>query len=169
MKTIITDDFILENDTAKKLYSYAKDMPIIDYHCHLDPKLIAIDYKFDNLGELFLGGDHYKWRMMRSFGVDEKYVTGDASCKEKFRAFAQGYIGQVKNSLTQEELDSLVLGAFSATVELAVRFLDDYINGDTYFKVLSPEHNLVRARCQLTLALDILKKYDQLQAIVREC
>ena len=88
MKTIITDDFILENDTAKKLYSYAKDMPIIDYHCHLDPKLIAIDYKFDNLGELFLGGDHYKWRMMRSFGVDEKYVTGDASFKEKFRAFA---------------------------------------------------------------------------------
>ncbi len=88
---------------------------------------------------------------------------------EKFRAFAGGYIGLVKNALTQEELDGLVLGAFSATVELAVRFLDDYICGDTYFKVLSPEHNLVRARCQLTLALDILKKYDQLQSIVKEC
>ncbi|MBQ9761164.1 MAG: aminoglycoside phosphotransferase family protein [Clostridia bacterium] len=88
---------------------------------------------------------------------------------EKFRAFAQGYIGQVKNALTKDELDSLVLGAFSATVELAVRFLDDYVNGDTYFKVLYPEHNLVRARCQLTLALDILKKYDQLLDIVKDC
>ncbi len=88
---------------------------------------------------------------------------------DKFAAFASGYIGWVKNALTQAELDSLVLGAFSATVELAVRFLDDYINGDTYFKVLSPEHNLVRARCQLTLALDILKKYDQLQSIVKDC
>ena len=107
MKTIITDDFILENDTAKKLYSYAKDMPIIDYHCHLDPKLIAIDYKFDNLGELFLGGDHYKWRMMRSFGVDEKYVTGDASFKEKFRAFAGALryaIGNPLNHWTHLEL-----------------------------------------------------------------
>ena len=88
---------------------------------------------------------------------------------DKFRAFAKGYIGQVKNALTQDELDCLVLGAFSATIELAVRFLDDYMNGDTYFKVLFADHNLVRARCQLTLALDILKKYDQLQCIVREC
>lgn len=88
---------------------------------------------------------------------------------DKFRAFASGYIGQVKNALTQEELDCLVLGAFSATVELVVRFLDDYIDGDRYFKVLYDEHNLVRARCQLTLALDILKKYDQLLSIVKDC
>ena len=81
MKTIINDNFILEGETARKLYKIARDLPIIDYHCHLDPKLIAIDYQFDNLGELFLGGDHYKWRMMRSFGVDEEYITGNASYK----------------------------------------------------------------------------------------
>ena len=61
MKTIINDDFILRSKTAKELYSKVKNLPIIDYHCHLDPKLIAIDYRFDNLGELLLGGDHYKW------------------------------------------------------------------------------------------------------------
>ena len=89
MKTIINDNFILETETSRKLYNeFAKELPIIDYHCHLDPKLIALDHRFDNLGELMLGGDHYKWRAMRSFGIDEKYVTGDATWKEKFRAFA---------------------------------------------------------------------------------
>ena len=90
MKTIINDDFLLKTKTAKKLYkAYAKDMPIIDYHCHLIPKLIAEDYQFQSVGELMLAGDHYKWRAMRSFGIDEKYVTGDADWKEKFRAFAK--------------------------------------------------------------------------------
>ncbi len=89
MKTIINDNFILETETARELYkNYARDLPIIDYHCHLDPKLIALDHRFDNIGELMLGGDHYKWRAMRSFGIDEKYITGDATWKEKFRAFA---------------------------------------------------------------------------------
>ena len=99
MKNIINEDFLLQTKTAKELYKIAKEMPIIDYHCHLDPKLIAIDYKFDNLGELFLGGDHYKWRMMRSFGVDEKYVTGDASFKEKFREFARALEYAIGNPL----------------------------------------------------------------------
>ncbi|MBQ8546745.1 MAG: glucuronate isomerase [Clostridia bacterium] len=99
MKTIINDEFLLNTKTAKELYEIAKDMPIIDYHCHLDPKLIAIDYKFDNLGELFLGGDHYKWRMMRSFGIDEKYVTGNASFKEKFKAFAMALQYAIGNPL----------------------------------------------------------------------
>lgn len=88
---------------------------------------------------------------------------------DKYRAFAKGYIGQVKNALTADELDSFSLGAFSATVELVVRFLDDYISGDTYFKVLSPDHNLIRTRCQLALARDILKKYDDMKAIVADC
>ena len=99
MKTIINDEFLLNTKTAKELYEIAKDMPIIDYHCHLDPKLIAIDYKFDNLGELFLGGDHYKWRMMRSFGIDERYVTGDATFKEKFKAFATALQYAIGNPL----------------------------------------------------------------------
>ena len=99
MKTIINDDFILRNKTAKELYSKVKDLPIIDYHCHLDPKLIAIDYRFDNLGELLLGGDHYKWRMMRSFGVNEEYITGNASYKDKFREFARALSYAIGNPL----------------------------------------------------------------------
>ena len=99
MKTIINDNFILEGETARKLYKIASDLPIIDYHCHLDPKLIAIDYQFDNLGELFLGGDHYKWRMMRSFGIDEEYITGNASYKDKFRAFAKALSFAIGNPL----------------------------------------------------------------------
>ena len=88
--SFIHDDFMLKNDMAKKLYnSFAKDMPIIDYHCHISPKMIAEDYKFKNAYELFLGGDHYKWRLMRSNGVDEEYVTGKADDFEKWCAFAK--------------------------------------------------------------------------------
>ena len=86
---VATENFMLKNETAKWLYhSFAADMPIIDYHCHLDPKMIREDYRFQNVGELMLGGDHYKWRAMRSFGIEEKYITGNASWEEKFVAFA---------------------------------------------------------------------------------
>lgn len=69
---------------AEKLYLSAKEMPIIDYHCHLSPKEIFEDKPFSNIGEIWLGGDHYKWRLMRTAGIDEYYITGDASYKEKF-------------------------------------------------------------------------------------
>ena len=76
--SFINDNFMLKNSAAQKLYNnYAKNLPIIDYHCHLSPEMIAKNYKFDNIGELFLGGDHYKWRIMRSNGIDESYITGD--------------------------------------------------------------------------------------------
>lgn len=89
MKTFMDKDFILTNDTAKKLFhDFAEKTPVLDYHCHLDPKEIAEDRQFKNITELWLGGDHYKWRIMRSNGVEEKYITGDASDEEKFRAFA---------------------------------------------------------------------------------
>ena len=86
---IINDNFMLYNETGRYLYNvYAKDLPIIDYHCHLDPKMIAENHKFKNAYELFLGGDHYKWRQMRSNGIDERLITGDADDFEKWRAFA---------------------------------------------------------------------------------
>ncbi len=85
----INDDFMLRTKSAKKLYEFAKDMPIIDYHCHLEPKKIAEDYSFHNAYELFLGGDHYKWRQMRTNGIDEKYITGDGEDFKKFEAFAK--------------------------------------------------------------------------------
>ncbi len=87
---IINDNFMLYNKTGKKLYEkYAKDLPIIDYHCHISPKMIAENYQFKNAFELFLGGDHYKWRQMRTNGIDEKYITGDASDYEKWEKFAE--------------------------------------------------------------------------------
>ena len=72
MNKLINDDFLLENNTAKDLYNnYAKDLPIVDYHCHIESKEIAEDKNFDNLAELWLKGDHYKWRLMRTCGVSE--------------------------------------------------------------------------------------------------
>ncbi len=87
--SFIHDDFMLQNDVAKELYSSVAELPIIDYHCHLSPKMIAENHKFKNAYELFLGGDHYKWRQMRTFGIDEEYITGNADEFEKFKAFAK--------------------------------------------------------------------------------
>lgn len=90
MKEFMGEDFLLTNDTAINLYNkYAKDMPIIDYHCHLSPKEIYENKKFKNITEVWLYGDHYKWRAMRSNGIDEKYITGDSTDYEKFMAWAK--------------------------------------------------------------------------------
>ena len=79
MKAFMDDDFLLQTDVAKKLYhEYAEKMPILDYHCHINPREIAEDRQFENITQVWLGGDHYKWRFMRSCGVDEYYITGDA-------------------------------------------------------------------------------------------
>ena len=87
--SIINEDFLLKNKTARTLYhTFAKDLPIIDYHCHLSPKMIAEDYRFKNACELFLGGDHYKWRQMRTMGIDEEYITGSGEDFEKWKRFA---------------------------------------------------------------------------------
>ena len=87
--SFINDNFMLKNETAKKLYDKVKDLPIIDYHCHISPKMIAENYKFKNAFELFLGSDHYKWRQMRTNGIDERYITGDADDYEKWEKFAE--------------------------------------------------------------------------------
>lgn len=81
----ITDNFLLKNDTARRLYfDYAQKMPIFDYHCHLPEKQILENAPFNNIFEIWLAGDHYKWRLMRNYGVDERFITGDATDKEKF-------------------------------------------------------------------------------------
>ncbi len=83
--SFINEKFMLKNKTGRKLYEeFAKDLPIIDYHCHLVPKMIADDYKFKNTYDLFLGGDHYKWRQLRSNGVPEEYITGNADDYDKW-------------------------------------------------------------------------------------
>ena len=89
MRVFMDKDFLLETETARQLYhGFAKDMPIVDYHCHINPKEIAEDRKFENITQVWLGGDHYKWRFMRSCGVDEYYITGGASDYEKFCQWA---------------------------------------------------------------------------------
>ena len=87
--SFINDKFMLKTKTARKLYSMVKDLPIIDYHCHLNPKMIAENYQFKNAFDLFLGGDHYKWRQMRTNGIDEEMITGAGDDYEKFKAFAK--------------------------------------------------------------------------------
>ena len=99
---------------------------------------------------------------------DEKDVSKVSFDEAKCRAFCEGYVGQVWDALTQPEIDALVPACFAITIELASRFLDDYITGDKYFKVCYPEHNIVRTRCQLALAKDIDKKSDKLAEIVRD-
>ena len=88
MPAFMSDDYLLTNNTAKKVYDKIKDLPIFDYHCHLSPEEILEDKTFYNLTELWLLGDHYKWRVMRNFGVEERLVTGDAPAYDKFFAFA---------------------------------------------------------------------------------
>jgi len=86
----LNDDFLLTTDTARKLFhQHAKDMPIIDYHCHLDPKEIYDNQNFRNLTEAWLAGDHYKWRLMRANGIQESHITCDASDYDKFLAWAR--------------------------------------------------------------------------------
>ncbi len=90
MKKFMDGEFLLFSEPASKLYhEYAEKTPILDYHCHISPKEIAEDRQFENIAQVWLGGDHYKWRFMRSCGVDEKYCTGDASDHDKFIKWAE--------------------------------------------------------------------------------
>jgi glucuronate isomerase len=96
----ITENFLLQNDRAAALYQdYARDLPIIDFHCHLPPRQIADDHRFENLTQIWLYGDHYKWRAMRAAGVDERFCTGDASDWEKFQKWAETVPQTLRNPL----------------------------------------------------------------------
>ena len=90
MKNFIHEDFLLQSEEARILYhEYAEGQPIIDYHCHLDPKVIAENKPFKSITDVWLGGDHYKWRALRTFGVDERFITGNASDEEKFAKWSE--------------------------------------------------------------------------------
>ncbi len=100
MKKFMDENFLLHTETAQKLYhNYAAKMPIFDYHCHLSPREIAEDKQFENLTQVWLAGDHYKWRAMRTNGVDERYCTGDASDWEKFEKWAETVPQTIRNPL----------------------------------------------------------------------
>jgi glucuronate isomerase len=126
MSAFIHDDFLLQSEPARSLYhQYAAPEPILDYHCHLSPKDIAEDRRFNNLFEVWLEGDHYKWRAMRANGVDERLCTGDAPPREKFLAWARTVPHTLRNPLyhwTHLELkryfgiDTLLNEASAATI-----------------------------------------------------
>lgn len=98
--SFIHDDFMLTNETGKHLYhQYAENMPIFDYHCHLSPQLIAENHQFETITEIWLAGDHYKWRAMRANGIPEEKITGSASPEEKFKAWAETAEASLGNPL----------------------------------------------------------------------
>ncbi|MEO8416309.1 MAG: glucuronate isomerase [Ginsengibacter sp.] len=100
MKSFLDENFLLQTETAKKLYhGFAERMPIIDYHCHLPVSQIADDINFENLTQIWLYGDHYKWRAMRANGIDESYCTGDKSDYEKFEKWAETLPYTLRNPL----------------------------------------------------------------------
>ena len=100
MKPFLCEDFLLKTETAKQLYhNIASKLPIIDYHCHVSPKEIFEDKHFENITQVWLGGDHYKWRLMRGNGIEEYYITGDAPDREKFQKFAETLPKAIGNPL----------------------------------------------------------------------
>lgn len=99
MKKFLDDDFLLEGNVAKRLYDHAKTLPIFDYHCHLSPKEIYENRKFATITEVWLGGDHYKWRALRALGVDESYITGNQDDYQKFLKWAESMPLLVGNPL----------------------------------------------------------------------
>jgi glucuronate isomerase len=125
---------MLNNKTAVDLYhKYAKEMPIYDYHCHLSPKEIAENKKFKNITELWLYGDHYKWRAMRAHGIDERYITGDASDEEKFKAWAETVPYTIGNALYHW-----------THIELKKYFgIEELLNGENWEKIYNQCNELL--------------------------
>ena len=135
MKAFMDKDFLLSTPTAQKLYhDFAENTPILDYHCHINPKEIAEDRKFENITQVWLGGDHYKWRQMRSNGLDEYYITGGASDREKFQKWAETLEKAIGNPLYHW-----------SHLELRKYFgYEGYLNGETAEEVW----NLCNAKLQ---------------------
>ena len=171
MKKFLCDDFLLSTDTAKELYHvYAKNMPIIDYHCHISPKEIAEDKQFRSITELFLGGDHYKWRQLRAFGVSEELITGKSDDREKFRAFARlmpKLIGNPIYHWTHLEL-ARYFGVTAPLTEKNADEIFDACNKVITDKALSPrkiiKQSCVRVICTTDDPIDTLEWHRMIKA-----
>ncbi|MBC3785598.1 glucuronate isomerase [Spirosoma utsteinense] len=165
--TFLSDDFLLQTETARRLYhDYARSMPIIDYHCHLPPDQIAQDKRFDNMTQPWLYGDHYKWRAMRTHGVSEKYCTGDASDWEKFEKWAETVPYTLRNPLyhwTHLELNN-PFGIQELLTPATARSIYETCNEQlpqlTARRLL--QHFDVRVVCTTDDPLDSLAHHDQI-------
>lgn len=169
MKKFMDDHFLLQSKTARTLYhNHAADMPIYDYHCHLPPEEIAEDKQYDNLAEAWLGGDHYKWRAMRTNGIPETYVTGDAAWRDKFQKWAETIPQTIRNPLyhwTHLELQRY----FEIDTLLSPETADEIYDACTA-KLRSPEYsarNLMRKMnvklvCTTDDPIDSLAAHQQL-------
>ena len=149
-------NYLISSAFGKKLYDAVKDLPIVDYHCHLSPKEIFEDKPFDNIGEMWLGGDHYKWRLMRASGVDEEYVTGSASWKDKFIKYAESIEFAAGNPLyywTKLELDQF----FGITEQLTAANAEEIwekANAVIREKKLSPRKLILDSKVEFIATTD---------------
>ena len=169
-RSFMDEDFLLETDTARQLYhERAEHLPIIDYHCHLSPKEIAEDHRYRSITELWLGGDHYKWRAMRANGVDERFITGDATDWEKFEKWAGTMSYAMRNPLyhwTHLELRT-AFGIKKVLSEKTAREIYDECNE----KLKSPEFSArslmrryhVEVVCTTDDPVDSLEYHEQLR------
>jgi glucuronate isomerase len=169
MKNLIHNNFLLENKYAELLYhEYAKTLPIIDYHNHLSPKAIAEDQRFENITEVWIAGDHYKWRAMRTLGINEKYITGDSSDEEKFNHWAKTLPFTLRNPL--HHWSQLELARYFNEFELLIPDNAQRIYQDTKAQIQTANfsaRNLltqmnVKVLCTTEDPIDTLEHHQQL-------
>ncbi len=172
MKKFYGNDFFLHTDTAKELYNEIKTLPIYDYHCHMTAKDIFDDNVFENIGQLWLGGDHYKWRAMRQCGIPERYITGDASWKDKFCEFASILPLLGNNPLyhwAHLELKS-VFGVIEPLNSRSAERIYDACNRVIYEKQLSPRKMLelfhVEVVCTTDDPADDLAYHKKIKGVI---
>lgn len=171
MKPFLDEDFLLQTDTARRLYhDFAADMPIIDYHCHLPPNEIAEDINFGNITQVWLNGDHYKWRAMRANGVDESYITGGQTDREKFRQWAATVPYTLRNPLYH--WTHLELQRYFGIQSRLMPGTADFIFDDCTAKLQSPQYSVrklitkmnVEVICTTDDPIDNLEYHKKLKA-----
>ncbi|RWY53705.1 glucuronate isomerase [Mucilaginibacter gilvus] len=171
MKTFLDEDFLLQTNTARRLYhDFAADMPIIDYHCHLPPNEIANDINFDNITSVWLHGDHYKWRAMRANGVDESFITGGRSDKKKFEQWAATVPYTLRNPLYH--WTHLELQRYFGINSRLMPGTADFIYDDCNAKLQRPEYSVrnlitkmnVEVICTTDDPIDNLEHHQKIKA-----
>ena len=172
MKSFITDEFLLQTDFARTLFHhYAKDMPIIDYHCHLSSDLIAGNHRFKTITEIWLKGDHYKWRAMRTLGIPEEFITGNASDEDKFSRWAYATPYTMRNPLyhwTHLELEryfGITQLLDSATAASIYQQCNDHLASPEWYTQSLLNKMNVEVVCTTDDPVDTLQAHQQIAAL----